>query len=94
LKNSVTIKLAGQTLNLRTEEDADHLQKVAHLLDEKISEIGQGSRASTQQVALLAGLQIADELSKLKEDYKTLETAVKDRVQKSLSLLEDSSGKR
>ena len=81
-------------MNLRTEEDADHLQKIALLLDEKISEIGQASRASTQQVALLAGLQIADELSKLKVQHEALETAVKNRVQKSLSLLEDSSGKR
>lgn len=91
LKQSVTIKLAGHSLNLRTEDQPEYVHSLATYLNSRIDEIREGAgSASGHQVALLAGLQIVDELFRAKQTLADLEERVADRVGKAVSLLEQS----
>lgn len=91
MRRTVAVKLAGQTLNLRTEDDPDYVQAIATHLQERIEEIrrGAGDSASTHQIALLAGLQVVDELFRLRRDLGQLQGNMARRVRRVLSLLDE-----
>lgn len=90
MRRTVAVKLAGQTLHLRTEDDPDYVQALATHLHERIEEIRRGAdSASTHQIALLAGLQVVDELFRLRRDLGHLRGNVVRRVRRVLSLLDE-----
>ncbi len=90
LKRTVAVKLAGQSLNLRTEDDPDHVQAVADYLQERMDEIRRGAdSASTHQIALLAGIRVVDELFRLRHDLKQLRGSATERARRVLNLLDE-----
>jgi cell division protein ZapA (FtsZ GTPase activity inhibitor) len=91
LRRTVAVKLAGQTLNLRTEDDPTYVQSIAAHLAERIEEIrrGAGESVSTHQIALLAGLQVVDELFRVQRDLRQLQGSMAHRVRRVLSLLDE-----
>jgi cell division protein ZapA (FtsZ GTPase activity inhibitor) len=91
VRRTVAVKLAGQTLNLRTEDDPESVQSIAAYLQERIDEIrrGVGENVSTHQVALLAGLQVVEELFRLRRDLGQLQGSTARRVRRVLSLLDE-----
>ena len=79
---SVTVKIYGQEYTLRGEADADYVQEVARFVDARMREISATSSvAMTTKVAILAAINIADEL--FRERQKRHE---------ALSLLDERSG--
>lgn len=58
----VTLKVMGQEYRVRSDEDAEHLEKVADYVDGLIREIRRGSTADTQTAAIMAALTIASDL--------------------------------
>jgi len=92
LKKSVTISIAGHTLNLRTEDDPEYVTALASHLSDRIEEIrGAAGNASAHHVALLAGLQVVDELFKAEESLTALEGKVVQRVERVVNLLDEAS---
>ena len=90
MKQSVTVRLAGHTLNLRTEGDPQHLRKIAAEFQDRIEQIRGGSRtASAHQVALLAGLQVCEELFQAQHDLDSVADRVRSRVERALDLLDE-----
>jgi len=78
----VTVNIYGQDYTLKGEADADYVQEVARYVDEKMREISDTSSvAMTAKVAILAAINIADEL--FRERRKRHE---------ALSLLDEKSG--
>jgi cell division protein ZapA len=62
-KDSVTVNLAGQKFSIKSEHPETHLNQLAAYVDRKVRELQRMSRTvSTQQLALLAAMNIADEL--------------------------------
>ncbi|MEW5849846.1 MAG: cell division protein ZapA [Myxococcota bacterium] len=62
-KGSVTVSLAGHRFSIRSEHSEAHLQNLASYVDRKVRELQRLSKTvGTQQLALLAAMNIADEL--------------------------------
>lgn len=78
---SVKVDIFGKTYTLKGDADPDYVQKVAAFVNERMNEVAGGSSVtSTTKVAILAAVNIADEL--FREQQKRLET---------LATLEDRS---
>lgn len=59
----VTVSIYGHEYTLRGDADAEYVEKVAGLVDRKMHEVADSSSAmSTTKVAILAAINIADEL--------------------------------
>ena len=70
---SVKVDIFGKTYTLKGDADSDYVQKVAAFVNERMDEIAANSAvASTAKVAILAAVNIADEL--FREQQKRLET--------------------
>ena len=69
---SVTVTIFGREYTLKGDSDADYVRKVADFVDQRMSEVAKNSTvASTAKVAILAAVNIADEL--FREQQKRLE---------------------
>jgi cell division protein ZapA len=86
-ERSIEIKIMGQRYTVKTDGNEEHLQEVARYVNEKMEEILRNTKSvSTLNVAILAALNIADDLLKEKERRKSLlrevEAKSKDLVEK------------
>jgi len=75
---SVTVNIFGKEYTLRGAAEAEYVQEVAAFVDRRMNEVARGTPvASTARVAILAAVNIADELfreqRKRNEDRATLE---------------------
>lgn len=67
------ITLMGREFRIRTEDDPEHVQALAEYVNAKIEALtgGMGNVAS-QQVLLMASLNLADELFKIRAEHERL----------------------
>jgi len=71
--SKVKVEIFGGTYTVRATESQGHVMQVADTLDKRMLSIAnRNRRLSTTQVAVLAALNLADELVKLQEDYQSL----------------------
>jgi cell division protein ZapA len=77
MKKRVSITVAGQELRLITDSDEEQLEQVASYVDQKIEEVAAASRAPISTTAVLACLNIADELFKAREMADSLRAQIK-----------------
>jgi cell division protein ZapA len=85
---SVTVSIFGKEYTLRGAADADYVREVAAFVDLRMNEVARGTPvASTARVAILAAVNIADEL--LREQKRRLEDQVtlEDRSEQLTRLL-------
>lgn len=69
---SVTVTIFGREYTLKGDTDQDYVRQVADFVDQRMREVAKSSAvASTAKVAILAAVNIADEL--LREQQKRLE---------------------
>jgi cell division protein ZapA len=79
---TVTVTIYGHEYTLRGEADAEYVEKVAVYVDRKMNEVAENSSAmSTTKVAILAAINVADEL--FRERQKRHE---------ALSMLDEKTG--
>ena len=64
MENRITVTICGTDYNFTAEESPSYMQKVATLVDTKISDIMQGGRINRLDAAVLAAMNITDELFK------------------------------
>lgn len=89
MKRSVTVEVAGQKFTVKTEADEAYLQALAQFVSEKIGEARHGGRTfSTHALAILAALNIADDLFRVKRDVADFRERVREKSQTILELLE------
>ena len=89
----VKVTIFGREYTLRGDADAAYVEKVAAFVDERMNEVASGSAvASTAKVAILAAVNIADEL--FREQKKRLESvaSLEDRSVQITRLLEQEVG--
>ncbi len=69
----VNVEIMGQTLTVMSDGGDEWARALAATVDEKISYIRANSRAvNSVSVAILAALNFADELERLRRDHKAL----------------------
>ncbi len=66
---TVEVEIYGSTYRVRGEEDSSRLQDLATLVDRKMRDVGSRvSTVDTTKIAILAALNIADELVRSREE--------------------------
>ncbi|MGI1660277.1 MAG: cell division protein ZapA [Desulfitobacterium sp.] len=72
-QEKVIVEIYGEKHVVRGKESPDYILKVAHEVDKKMRLIAQRlPRLAVHQIAILAALNLADELEKLREEQETL----------------------
>ncbi len=93
-KTLVQVQIYGQSYTIRGEADHDYILGVAAYLDGKMHEITRklpaaAASSSLARVAVLAGLNIADELMKERARRERLESQLAERAARLNAALDD-----
>ncbi len=84
-KKSVTVNIYGNEYTLKGEADPQYIAELAKFVDAKMGEIGKKSSAPAAKVAILASMNLADELHRLEktkaEHLKLIETLEKNLLE-------------
>ena len=95
MKNKIVVSIGGKSYTMVASEDESYVRKCAELVDRQISEITAGGRLSQADAAVLAAMNIADQLMKEQEAAENLRRQVKESLEESNSLkMELSEAKR
>lgn len=85
----VQVEIFGETYTIRASEDPRYIQRVAQYVDAKFYEIAKRSPSlPSNKMAILASLDIADELLKLSEEKARVEAEAVARIVELTRLLE------
>ena len=88
MKRQVTVSIAGLKFALRSDGDDGVVQQLAGDVDRRIRTIQKSSRGvDSQQVAILAALQLAEELHQEKDRQIALKKKIRDKGRTLLKLL-------
>ena len=91
---SVTVNIYGHEYTLKGEADSEYVQKVARFVDRKMKEVAENSTlASTTKVAILAAINIADELFRERQKRHQALAMLDERTGQIAQLLEKEVGK-
>lgn len=89
MKTPVTVQIAGQRFVLRGDEDERAMRDMAAYLDGRMKELQKQTRtADTQSLAVLAALQITEELFKERRAVADLKRRIRERSRALLHLVE------
>ncbi len=81
--NQVTVTILGKPYTIAPDQDqsAEQIQEVARLADETMRQLQQQKPHQSQlQTAILAGLNLVDELFKMQVDYQSAESDIAQRT--------------
>ena len=69
MKRSVAVTINGQRYTIKSDAEEAYVHALADLVDQKVREVQRGAKtAAPHAVAVLAALQIADELSRSQQE--------------------------
>jgi cell division protein ZapA len=92
LKNSYNITILGQELSVISDSEDEQVAEVVQFVNKKIDEIlHSGNGLKTLNVAILAALNISEELIKLKGVNQTLCEQLESRAEKLIQFIEEAS---
>jgi cell division protein ZapA len=85
----VKIDIYDQSYNVNTDQNEEYLQKLAAYVDSKMRAVGEAARTvDSLKVAVLAALNIADEMFTLRERQREIEGPIRQHVEKCVTLVE------
>jgi cell division protein ZapA len=86
---SVKIDIYDQSYNVNADQNEEYLKELAAYVDAKMREVAEATRmVDSLKVAVLAALNIADEVFTLRERQQQIEGPLRKRVEKAVSLVE------
>jgi cell division protein ZapA len=86
---TVKVVIYNQTYNLRSDHESGYIQELATHVDAKMNEIArQTMTVDSLRVAILAALQIADELYQSRNEMKDTERELAERTTRYAELLD------
>ena len=86
MANKVTVTIDGQQYRLVVDEGADYVEKVAAHVDAKIQEIRQEGQVASIDAAILAALNISEELLRCQEAGENLRRQIKEGLEENKKL--------
>jgi cell division protein ZapA len=88
-RERVKIEIYDQSYNVNADGNEEYLQEVAAYVDGKMREIASATKmVDSLKVAVLASLNIADELYTLRARQDSIEGPLRKRVEKCVALVE------
>ncbi|MGQ9631070.1 MAG: cell division protein ZapA [bacterium] len=95
---AVTVEIFGSKYKIKGDAEAEYIKKLAQYVDAKMNEIAiSTSTTSVAKVAILAALNVADELYRLREerassDGDNLNQAIEYKTRELLQLIDNGIG--
>ena len=77
MANRVTMNICGEDYTLVAEETAAYMEKIGSMVDEKMRGLMDEARVSRNDAAVLAAVNLADELCKVQESTENLRRQLK-----------------
>ena len=77
MANRVTVNICGEDYTLVAEENTAYMEQVAALVDKKMGEVIDGAKVGRSDAAVLAAVNLADELLKSEQAAENLRRQVK-----------------
>ena len=92
MKNSYKINILGQELSVLSDSEDEQVASVVQFVNNKMEDVlNSGNGLKTLNVAILAALNISEELIKLKGVNKELCEQLESRAEKLIQLIEDAN---
>ena len=90
--NQVQISIFGQEYSVKAPADPDYIKKIAEYLDDKMREVQSGfsTTQSSTRIAILAGMNITDELFTARQSDESDSTEVEEKISSLIELIVDS----
>lgn len=89
MKRSFHIEILGQKLTVLSDSDEKAVAGVVQYLNDKVDEIGKGgNNLNTLTIAVLAALNIADELFKAKGENNLISQQLENKTQELIDLID------
>ncbi len=90
-KQATTVEILGREYRIRGSADEEYVREVARFVDAKLREVSQGtSLPSADRVAILAAMNIADELFQLRRSSDEEITTIARKAENLISLLDEN----
>ena len=77
MANRVTMNICGEDYTLVAEETSSYMEKIGSMVDEKMRNLMDEARVSRNDAAVLAAVNLADELCKAQEGTENLRRQLK-----------------
>ena len=95
MRNRVVVTIGGKDYTMVAAEDESYVRRCAGLVDKHLGEVSAGGKLSQADAAVLAAMNIADQLMKEQEISVNLRRQVKENLEEANALkLELSEAKR
>lgn len=92
MKNSYNITILGQELSVISDSEDEQVAEVVQFLNKRVDEIlHSGNGLKTLNVAILAALNVSEELLKLKRVNHELCDQLENRAEKLIQLIEEAN---
>lgn len=89
-KSATTVEILGREYRIRGSADGDYVREVARYVDGKLREVSMGAAGQpADRVAILAAMNIADELFQLRRAASEEITSIERRTEGLISLIEE-----
>ena len=90
--NTVQISIYGQEYSVKAPADAEYIKKIAAYFDEKMIEVQSGfsPTQSSPRLAILAAMNITDELFTSRKDQDSGAGEVEEKISTLIELIDDS----
>ena len=88
MKRSISITIAGQRYTIKSDAEESYVHSLAELVDDKIRQVQKGAKAAPRDaLAVLAALQIADELFRERNGRAELRRRVREKSRAMRAIL-------
>ena len=90
--NQVQISIFGQEYSVRAPADPDYIIKIGEYLDDKMREVQAGfsTTQSSTRIAILAAMNITDELFSARQNLDSDQTDVDQKISSLIELIDES----
>ena len=90
--NQVKISIFGQEYSVKAPADETYIKKIAEYLDEKMREVQSGfsTTQSSRRIAILAGMNITDELFTGKQSRESDSSEAEEKISSLIELIDES----
>ncbi len=88
--NKVKVTILGQVYTIEGDASADYIARVADFVNAKMEDVANSiTNASSLQIAILAALNIADELFQIKESEYLATDEIREKTNMLISMLDE-----
>jgi cell division protein ZapA (FtsZ GTPase activity inhibitor) len=92
---SVSIQIGGVKLSVKSDKDPQVVEDIAAYVDDKVGGIREmAPSVATDKLLMLASMTVAEELFEARERVERLESALKERLDKCMAVLDDAEADR